>query len=121
MHQLPPTFAGRGGIGDDDDTIEHLDVSEQAALNSFVLLPERLLPRADIYIVSRSSKTVVYSLEEPAASHVASQSSDAPQLGSNTSAQAPRPLDLAPNRAPMPRAIKVTKKLAEAAVEVAAL
>jgi len=120
MHQLPPTFAGRGGIGDDDYTIEHLDVSEQAALSSFVLLPERPLPRADIHIVSRSSKTVVYCLEEPAATHVASYTSDAPQR-SNTSAQAPRPLDLAPNRAPMPRAIKVTKKLAEAAVEVAAL
>jgi len=126
-HHLPPTIAGDGGGGGggdqqppQDDTIEHLDVSEQAALSSFVLLPERPLPRADIHIVSRSSKTVVYCLEEPAACHVASQSSDAPQL-SSTSAQAPRPLDLAPNRAPMPRAIKVTKKLAEAAVEVAAL
>ena len=123
---LPPTLVWGHGTGDSDrqppqdDAIEHLDVSEQAALSSFVLLPERPLPRADIHIVSRSSKTVVYCLEEPAACHVASQSSDAPQL-SSTSAQAPRPLDLAPNRAPMPRAIKVTKKLAEAAVEVAAL
>jgi len=123
----PPTLVW-GHVDDDgdrqppqDDTIEHLNVSEQAALSSFVLLPERPLPRADIHIVSRSSKTVVYCLEEPAASRVASDSSNATQLLSNTSAQAPRPLDLAPNRAPMPRAIKVTKKLAEAAVEVAAL
>ena len=108
-----------GGSSVRESELENVRVSEQAALSSFALLPERPLPRDRVRIVSRSNKSVVFALETAAETRVSDDSiatADHHQLLQQQHHQQQGD-DVC--RAQV--AIKVTKRLAEAAVEVAAL
>ena len=113
--QQPP---GRGG----DSLFDRLEVSEQAALSSFALLPERSIPFNEIDVVSRSRKTIVL---HAAASLPTSQPDwrpwSAPPSVDPASAAAPSLLAQHGSGGREQVVIKVTQNLAEAAVEVAAL